>query len=58
MIEMYALMMPRIIPNLDFLSKATSMPSGSDPTRVRMNIPRVLVTPDAIVVSIVSNVIG
>ena len=54
---MYTPMIPRTIPNLDFLSKATSMPSGRDPISVRMNIPSVLVIPDAIVVSIVSNVI-
>ena len=55
--DMKALMTARTGANLDLRSIAITIPSGSDPMRVRMKIRKVLTIPWLIVDSIVEKVI-
>lgn len=57
MIDIYTLMKPRTIANLDLRRSATTMPRGSEPRSVREKIRKVFHMPEPIVVSIVVKVI-
>ena len=55
--DMYTFMKPLTRLNLDLLSSATTMPRGSEPKSVSAKIRNVFHMPEAIVESIVENVI-